>query len=500
MPRIVPYTRAQSGRGRARPGDVVSTDLDLNKAWGLYDKQVRFVRCPSLFSLFLGGVGSGKSYALTAWILHRALANPGAVGALLGRTGNDLQTVLLPTLFEQLDQMQDACGVNLLADYDKGNAKITFVNGCSVYFRPYNRIAKVRGLTLTFAAADEVEWSEADPEEIWSVFTGRLRGRGPMPGLAFATSPNGLRGITKRFVDAQRGYFDAMSKQASQRIGRYAQYHVVTSSSFHNPYLPDHYYDVLKSMSKRRYQQEVEGKVLRPINTVWQLEARHIVEWRWRSHADIERVYGVDWGTQDHHVAVMIQVDHAGRWTVADELVRDGIPRGQFLKQLTTWIDDHSRHHGGTAPALIACDRAVPAQNSAVQAHFSQTPVRWMEKKKDQKVRTGIEYVRDMMDPQEGEPSLRFSRSLAQKTTGITAPMIPAMRGYCYHLDEHKLPTDKPRKDNLNDHICDALRYAVSASVEMSWLHGGRSLLMYHRDDGRGDLPDRGVGHSSSRV
>jgi hypothetical protein len=500
MPRIVPYTRAQSGRGRAKPGDVIETQLDLNAAWGLYDKQIRFVKCESLFALFLGGVGSGKSFALVAWVLNRALRNPNSVGALLGRTNNDLQTVLLPTLFELLDQMQDACGVNLLHSYDKGEAKITLVNGCSIYFRPYNRIAKVRGLTLTFAAADEVEWSEADPEEIWSVFTGRLRGRGPMPGLAFATSPNGLRGITKRFVDAQRGYFDARAKQASTAIGRFAQYHVVTSSSFHNPYLPDHYYDVLKSMSKRRYQQEVEGKVLRPMNTVWSLEARHIVEWRWRSHADLQRVYGVDWGTQDHHVAVMLQADNAGRWTAGDELVCDGIPRGKFYRRLVDWIEGHDKACGGSAPALIACDRAVPKENAALQLHFNQTPVRWMEKKKDQKVKTGIEYVRDMLDPQEGEPMLRFSRNLSQKTTGVTAPLLPALRGYCYHLDEHKLPTDKPRKDNLNDHICDALRYVVSASVEMSWLHGGKTLLMYQRSDGDYEARDRGVGHSDRQV
>jgi len=155
MPRIVPYTRAQSGRGRR--GETVTTELDLSTAWGLYDRQVRFVTSSALFSLFLGGVGSGKSHALTAWIIRRALANPNGVGALLGRTSIDLQTVLLPSLFDRLAECQQNCGVSLVANYDKGNAKLRFVNGCVVYFRPFNRIAKVRGLTLTFAGADEVE-------------------------------------------------------------------------------------------------------------------------------------------------------------------------------------------------------------------------------------------------------------------------------------------------------------------------------------------------------
>jgi hypothetical protein len=494
MPRIVPYTRAQSPRGRASRKQA-AVALDLDAAWGLYDKQVRFVRDPSLFSLFLGGVGSGKSYALTAWILNRALANPDGIGALMGRTGNDLQSVLLPTLFDQLDQAQENCGVNLVADYDKGNAKLTLANGCSIYFRPYNRIAKIRGLTLTFAGADEVEWSEADPEEVWSVFTGRLRGNGPMPGLAFATSPNGLRGITKRFVDAQRSYLDAIARNDDKAARTFAQYTAITSSSFHNPYLPDHYYDVLKSMSRRRYLQEVEGRVLKPQNTVWQLEGRHIVPWRWEDHRGAQRVYGGDWGTQDHHVAIMAQVDARGVWTVADELVCDGIPRAAFFARLCSWIDGHTAELGGSAPALIGVDRAVPEWNQALQARYSSTPIRWMEKKHEQKVRTGIENVRDMLDPHEGDVQLCVSDRLAQITTGVTAPLIPAMRGYCYHLDALGQPTTVPKKDNINDHICDALRYAVSASAHMPQLHGGRTLFTLARDQPR-DPSSHGAGNS----
>ena len=496
MPRIVPYTRAQSGRGRR--GETVTTELDLSTAWGLYDRQVRFVTSSALFSLFLGGVGSGKSHALTAWIIRRALANPNGVGALLGRTSIDLQTVLLPSLFDRLAECQENCGVLLVANYDKGNAKLRFVNGCVVYFRPFNRIAKVRGLTLTFAGADEVEWSEADPGEIWSVFTGRLRGPGPLPGLAFATSPNGLRGITKRFVDAQRSYMTAVGKNDDEAAAKWGRFNVVTSTSFHNPYLPDHYYDALKSMSARRYKQEVEGKVLKPMNSVWSLEARHIIPWTWRQHTGAQRAYGVDWGTQDHHVAVMAQIDNQGRWTVSDELVCDGIPRGQFFHRLTRWVDGHSQEHGGTAPALFGVDRAVPVENQKLQAYYPETPIRWMEKRQDQKVRTGIEHVRDMLDPYSGEPLLRVSQSLSHIVTGATAPLIPAMRGYCYHLDASGHPTTAPKKDNTNDHICDALRYMVSASANRPELHGGRTLFERPRAQPR-DPGAYGVGRSDQQ-
>lgn len=457
---------------RPRAADAVVASLDLDAAWGLYREQARFVANNSLFSLFLGGVGSGKSHALTTWAIRRALANPDSVGALLGRTSIDLATVLLPSLFDRLQECQDQSGVCLIKDYDKGNAKLTLINGATIYFRPFNRIAKIRGLTLTWAAADEVEWSEASPDEIWSVLTGRLRGHGPLPGIAFATSPNGLRGITKRFVEAQRYYRDAVASKDAAGIAKWGRWHVSTATSFHNPYNPPHFFESLRSMSKRRYAQEVEGKVLKPQNAVHNLEPKHLIPWDWKRHAELPRVYGVDWGTQDHHYACLVQVTPAGRWVVCDELVCDGIPRGQFQERLYRWIEGH----GKNPPALIAVDRACPVENQFLQARFRQTRVQWMESKEDQAITTGVELMRDMMDPLDGEPMLCFADSLAQTYSGLTAPIIPAMRGYCYHMDADGLPTTKPKKDNTTDHANDGLRYICQAGAHDPKLHGGQRL------------------------
>lgn len=456
---------------RTRIADTIA-NLDIDAAWHLYDAQARFVASDSLFSLFLGGVGSGKSHALAGWVIRRALSNPGSVGALLGRTGIDLATVLEPALFDRLQECQDQSGVCLIKDHDKGNATLTLINGSQIMFKPFNRIAKVRGPTWTFAGMDEVEFSEASPEEIWSVITGRMRGKGPLPGLAFATSPNGLRGITKKFVDAQRHYREAVQSGDFAEVAKWARWSVVTATSFHNPYNPPHFFETLRSMSKRRYAQEVEGKVLRPQNVVLTLEARHLIPWDWRRHTELPRVYGVDWGTQDHHVATMTQITPAGRWIVADELVCDGIPRGQFLDRLCRWIDGH----GENPPTLIGVDRACPSENQLLQGRYRQTRVGWMESTADQAITKGIELMRDMMDPIEGDPMLCFSDSLAQTYSGITAPIIPALRGYCYYLDSDGQPTTKTKKDNITDHAIDSLRYVCMASSDDPRLHGGQRL------------------------
>lgn len=487
MPKAVPLPK----RTRSTRSAVA---LDLDSAWSLYDKQAQFVRNTAMFSIFLGGVGSGKSHGLTGWVVARALQNPGSVGALLGRTSIDLQTVLLPSLFDRLQECQDACGYSLIADYDKGGATLKLVNGTRIYFRPFNRIAKVRSLTLTFAAADEVEWSEANPDEIWTVFTGRLRGHGPVPGLAFATSPNGLRGITKRFVDAQRQYLDARNKGDAAGVDQWRRWHVTTATSFDNPHNPPHFFDSLRTMSRRRYEQEVRGKVLQPLHTVYQLEARHVVDWSWKAHLELPRVYGIDWGTNSHHVAVMAQVRPDGVWIFADELVCDDMPRGTFQERLRAWVDGHGRQ----VPALFAVDRAVPVENQALAARYRMSPVRWMESKEDQLVTTGIELIRDCMDPFDGEPQIVFARSLPTLVSGQTAGIVPALRGYCYHVDNDGQPTTKPKKDNVFDHACDAVRYIVSAGADMPDLHNGRRLA-YNRNAPR-PAAAASVGRSGRQV
>ena len=99
-----------------------------------------------------------------------------------------------------------------------------------------------------------------------------------------------------------------------------------------------------------------------------------------------------------------------------------------------------------------------------------------MEGKEEQQVTRGLETLRDLLDPYDGTPRLVFASSLSQTVNGPTAGILPALRGYCYHLDDQGQPTAKPKKDNVNDHAVDCLRYAVLGTADMIELHGGRRL------------------------
>lgn len=482
------FDRVDKQRKRA-PGKLAAAasrvlpSVDLAEVWHPYDKQARFIGSAKFFNLFLGGLGSGKTHALAAWAVARALANPNpdgrprvGVGAVFGRTSIDLNTVILPEIFEHLQKLEDATGFCWISDHDRGNAKLTLVNGATIYYRPYNRIGKVRGLTLTWAALDEVEYSEAEPEEIWTVITTRLRGQGPLPGVAFATSPNGYRGITKRFVDAQLHYADAVARGDVVAARRWSQYYTVTATSYDNPYNPEHFSEALESlkMSKRRYAQEVLGKVLKPLNAVFDLDGRHVVDWNWREHLHLPQVFGVDWGSGKHNIALHFQVLPAGRWVCCRELIDDVSPRGKFLDRVVTFIADT-----GKDPALIGADRACPVENGALARRFPRTPVMGMKSREEQSVVAGIEVVRDLLDPVRGDPELVYARSLSHVVVGETAGILPAMRGgYRYRVDAMGLATSHPNKDNINDHAADCQRYPIVASAAMTELHGGRTLTL----------------------
>ena len=459
--------------------------FEFTAAIGLYRKQAEFVCNPGVFSLFVGGVGSGKTVALTARVLFKMLANPGVRGALLGRTGRDLDGVLVPALMAHLQALQDHTGINWIRDYNKGRGEITLINGASVLCRPYTMVNKLAGLSLGWIAADEIAWSSVDEDRLWQVVTGRVRVHCPSPSIDFATSPNGNRGIVAKFVDAQ------------QRGD--TRYWISTATSLDNPFLPATYLDSLTTMSKRAYAQEVLGKILRPLSGVYDLTADHFLDWDWRKYPKLPFVAGWDIGGDGHHYCILFQVvteplvapdgRHLlpGTWIACDELVGDEMPRNQYRQRLLAWLREHGAHR---LPYIIF-DRAIPNEGTALQGQLTDTWVRSLDQKHDQYIENGIEMVRDQLDPLSTRPWILFANSLPKSDppVGKTAGIVPAMRNYRYQLDINRNPTSKPLKDNQNDHACDGLRMAVIGTKEYADVHGGVTLAQRNLGP-TGDHPD----------
>ena len=449
--------------------------IDVCADFAPHPKQLQFLQADSRFALALTGIGFGKTWALTLKCLIAALSNPGVNTLLAGRTYRDLEDVLVPLLFQHIQKVQDTHNVNLVVRHDKLDGKLHLLGGGMILLRSYQLIDKIRGLNLGAAYIDEVEWSSADPVEVFGVLNERCRVSCPVHQIAYATSPNGLLGVTRIFHEAQ--------------VRNDTDYHVTHGTTLDNPYLSPGFIRTLRaSMSKRRWAQEVEGKVLRPAHVVFPefTDKDHLIEWQWDSHAALPWVLAVDWGTNHHHVALMIQVLENGTWVVADELLCDDMPRAQFRAALSTWIEARAAVCG--YPVAAGTDRAVPQMNQWLMNRYGHkgTHVRNCKTHKQQYVINGIELIRDRLAPAEGPPMLMVSSRLNKPESKVTAGIVQAFRTYRYQKDREGNPTAQPYKDDVCDHALDALRYAYVTSRQDPRLHGGQTLVMLGLgDDGR---------------
>lgn len=414
--------------------------------------------------LWLGGVGTGKTTSLVYATLLLAQLNPGHDVCLFGRTGPDLTTILIPLFFHALELWQDATGDELLAG-GKGYNKTTRIarmkgTGTRILFRPYDRIDKVRGMTLAAAMVDEIEFATVSSLEAFMVIQSRIRAPGaPYRQMKIATTPNGLQGCTAHFLEKQR--------EENKR------YRCIRATVHDNPYLDAEYIENLRAAcTPRQWKQEGEGRILKPTMAVFSEfdEEVHVVPFSWPLDCKDPYILIVDWGTSHAYFAAIV-VDASGRWVVAYEEKKEDTSSARFRKALVDFVDSR-----GQEPELIATDRAKPKENAWAVGTFRESWVRSMESKGEQSIINGVEAVRFMLDPLEGPPRLYFSDQLKgginEKGRGLRGAMV----FYRNVVDKNGVATNQPLKDNVNDHPIDALRYGVIASADRPKLHGGAML------------------------
>lgn len=445
--------------------------VDLVSVFGPHRKQAEFLTSTARNRLFLAGRGSGKSWALALDVLLSGLANPGKPGLFLGRTESELKQNLLPYLEAHADTLRQKTGIQLLKRHSPGAQIIELANGSTVIYKGYENIGKIRMHSVCWVAMDEVEWSRVSVEEVQRAVKPTIRIPGPRQGLAVASSPNGLNGFTKLFYEHQ--------------LQRTPGWWVTRCPSWANPHLtPEDLEDWRQSMSADAWRQEIEAIALRAKEVVYHQfsVARHVrpVDHRGILAAGGHLVVGVDWGL-NHAAAIAIAVDRRGVWHVFDELTAEPASRGHWQQQLDAWIAKL-----GKVPFLLAADRAVPSEVQSLRNKYGpqKTIVLTCESAKEQEIMGGISHVQSLLDPAAGaEPRLVFSDRLNRMDDKKTATVIPSLENYRFARNLDGSLSDRPVKDDVYDHIMDALRMAVVTSMRFPELHGGR-LPVRDRPDG----------------
>jgi predicted phage terminase large subunit-like protein len=170
--------------------------VEQAKFWSLKDRRKAFV----------GGIGSGKTFAGAIEVL-RMPAN--SVGMIVGPTYSSMKKSTLESFFEIADP------AGLIAKHLKADRKIKLVGNRTVHYGSADNPDSLRGPNLGWFWGDEVSYWEA---KAWRIMAGRLR---KSPGRCWLTmTPRGKKHWTYRDLFGKGRVEFVTARTASNRFNR----------------------------------------------------------------------------------------------------------------------------------------------------------------------------------------------------------------------------------------------------------------------------------------
>jgi phage terminase large subunit len=163
----------------------------------LFPRQMRFVRSQAKYPAYIGGIGSGKSFAGGAKVISR-LDRP-EMGLIAAPTYQMLRDSTLEGFFRLLD------GLGIPYEHVKSENTITFATGHKILCRSLEDPDKARGPNLDYAWIDEAGYVAAKG---WQIVKGRVR-VGTNPQAWITSTPKGRNWIWEEWErDATGTEFD----------------------------------------------------------------------------------------------------------------------------------------------------------------------------------------------------------------------------------------------------------------------------------------------------
>ena len=209
------------------------------------EPQRRFWEAPARFRAFIGGVGSGKTYAGCVEVVRQPERT---TGMIVAPTYPMLRDATLRTFMEMLRP--------LIASFNRSEMRVTLTNGTTVLFRSADDPDRLRGPNLGWFWLDEAALMT---QEAWLIMIGRLR---EQPGRAWVTStPRGKNWLYDTFVQADPNY------------------RMIQSSTRDNPFLPSEFIKSLEAAYTSEWlRQEVDGDFVDPTGALFKREWFTVVD------------------------------------------------------------------------------------------------------------------------------------------------------------------------------------------------------------------------------
>lgn len=411
--------------------------------------QKDFVNGGDRYSAYIGGLGSGKTFAGIVRGLKFS-QQPRPSGTTIGPRGvcaainyPVLKDVVIPEFWAITE------GTGLVKQYIKSEKKAILKNGAEILFRSLDEPNKLRGLQLSWFFIDE---GRHVSRNAWDILVGRLR----QPGFSHAgwvcSTPNGFDWMWELFHEDSPFHLETAKWYGA-------------STMANKLHLPPEYIDDLKvSYSGKWYEQEVLGKF------VGLMSGAVFPEWDPVGHADVVGhrpdlpLYSFwDFGVGDLGVCLFAQIEHKEEQTetgtkyvthlyILDAIEAQDWGAAEWANAWHRWLDKYA---GGRRPTSSWGDPAGKQRShasgtsviDALRAH--NVPVNPAPKKAPD---YGILILRNMM----AGGRVRVDKERCSRVAAA--------------LSTHKWPTDdqgnRVGKQPVHDwtsHYASALRYGAAA-------------------------------------
>lgn len=416
---------------------ATASPQDVTISLARYPMQGRFVGSRAHEAGFVGGIGSGKTWA---GCIRALSASQGIVGKRAVLQTPNIGVITAPTYGMLRDAtlrtFLDLAGP-AVAKFNRNEMMATMCNGSEVLFRTASEPDRLRGPSITWWFGDEAALCEYRAYEI---MLGRLRQFGRLGYAWIATTPKGRNWVWQHFVQAEKP-------------GR-ALYR---ASSADNVYLDTAVLDIWRQTYTGDFAaQELDGEFVAFEGLIYP-EFRHefhITSTMPEHFTDM--VAGVDWGFANPGVILVFGVDGDGRmWQVAEHYRRQ--------RRVEEWVEVAKQAWRTWGINVFFCDPSEP--DFIAQFREASLPA----EEANNAVLTGLQAVKNRLVVQgDGRARLMLSPSCVYTISEFES----------YQWAENKLGIkDQPVK--ANDHCMDALRYAVMGADSMFGLALDASQVQY---------------------
>jgi predicted phage terminase large subunit-like protein len=290
--------------------------------YGTTVKAARFLRAPQRFRAYVGGVGSGKSWAGIDACIEAACERQ-CKGLIVAPTYGILRDVIV-------EDFKARAG-GFLAQHLRADNEFILANGSTILLRSADRPDLLRGPSVSWAWGDEAaQWDEY----VYRMVIARLRERGTAGRLWLTTTPRGRNHwLFRRFVTPAVA-------TPEERAAHAREWFLVQARTDENVFLHPDYVTALKTdygVTSWFGRQELLGEFVDPEGALFKrewfpvVERAQVPELAWQARGwdlafttkeSSDYTVGVKLGvTRDAHIYVLDVIRGRWEWPEAKEII-----------------------------------------------------------------------------------------------------------------------------------------------------------------------------------